>query len=39
MIKKYISEEVRLEIMRALKEAYNGKEVIFVDMDGSYCQF
>lgn len=39
MIKKYISEEVRLEIMRALKEAYNGKEHIFVDMDGVVADF
>lgn len=39
MIKKYISEEIRIEIMRALKEAYNGKECIFVDMDGVVADF
>jgi 5'-nucleotidase len=39
MIKKYISEDVRLKIMQALKEAYSGKEWIFVDMDGVVADF
>ena len=39
MIKKYISEEVRLEIMHALRTVHNGKEVVWVDMDGVVADF
>lgn len=39
MIRKYISEDIRLIIMNALREAHEGREVIFVDMDGVVADF
>jgi 5'(3')-deoxyribonucleotidase len=39
MIKKYLDKDTRLEVLEALSKAHDGKEVVWIDMDGVVADF
>ena len=39
MIKKYLKKSVINEILEALKKVHNGKEIVWIDLDGVVADF